>query len=57
MENNARLIDVHYHLQSEDRQPFPGAEEDDKPQKLCKWGRIVDALGSRASYEQQYGTS
>ncbi len=55
-ENHARLIDVHYHLQSDDMHALPGGEPGEKAQTLCKWGRIVDALGSRAAYEQQYGT-
>lgn len=54
-ENHARLIDVHFHLQSEDMLSFPRGEEDQSPRVLCKWGRIVEALGSRAAYEQQYG--
>ncbi|WP_245996309.1 alpha-E domain-containing protein [Paenibacillus taihuensis] len=55
-ENHARLIDVHYHLQADDLSTIPRGEPGEKAQTLCKWGRIVDALGSRASYEQQYGT-
>ncbi|GGG75281.1 alpha-E domain-containing protein [Paenibacillus radicis (ex Gao et al. 2016)] len=55
-ENHARLIDVHYHLQAEDERGLeargPGGEAVDAP---CKWTRIVDALGSRDSYEGQYG--
>ncbi|MBB3108348.1 putative alpha-E superfamily protein [Paenibacillus phyllosphaerae] len=55
-ENHARLIDVHYHLQAEE--PLvalqQGGDEEAKD-PLCKWGRIVDALGSRGAYEQQYG--
>ncbi|MBM7565369.1 alpha-E domain-containing protein [Paenibacillus sacheonensis] len=54
-ENHARLIDVHFHLLAEDTSAFPRADEDDMPRALCKWGRIVDALGSREAYEQQYG--
>jgi uncharacterized alpha-E superfamily protein len=56
-ENHARLIDVHYHLQSEELQVQPTGEAESKEQRLCKWGRIVDALGSRQAYEQQYGAS
>ncbi|MBP3962201.1 MULTISPECIES: alpha-E domain-containing protein [Paenibacillus] len=55
-ENHARLIDVHYHLQSDDSHTIPKGEPGEKAQSLCKWGRIVDALGSRAAYETQYGT-
>ncbi|QYR20448.1 alpha-E domain-containing protein [Paenibacillus sp. sptzw28] len=54
-ENHARLIDVHYHLQTEDLQGLQLAGQEEKTETLCKWGRIVDALGSRAAYEQQYG--
>ena len=49
-----RLIDVHFHLQSEELPLFPATRKAE-PQALCKWGRIVDALGSREAYEQQYG--
>ncbi|WP_020615995.1 alpha-E domain-containing protein [Paenibacillus daejeonensis] len=50
-ENHARLIDVHYHLQQEHRQ-----HEDQLSQlQGDKWARIVEALGSRMAYEQQYG--
>lgn len=44
-ENHARLIDVHYHIQ----------QEGDASPLALKWSRIVDALGSLAAYEQQYG--
>ncbi|MBD2845772.1 alpha-E domain-containing protein [Paenibacillus sp. IB182496] len=51
-ENHARLLDVHYHVQQE------GLAEDAKEvQQGRKWARIVDALGSRQAYEQQYGAS
>ncbi|SFE52829.1 Uncharacterized conserved protein, Alpha-E superfamily [Paenibacillus algorifonticola] len=56
-ENHARLIDVHYHLQAED-----GADSEavgkgqEAAAPTCKWSRIVDALGSRESYVQQYGS-
>ncbi|MFC4809241.1 alpha-E domain-containing protein [Paenibacillus sp. GCM10023250] len=56
-ENHARLIDVHYHLQDEDAPPIPRDGADGRSPALCKWGRIVDALGSRAAYEQQYGSA
>jgi len=56
-ENHARLIDVHYHLLMEETLSSPDADRADQEQILGKWGRIVDVLGSRAAYEQQYGTS
>lgn len=43
-ENHARLIDVHYHIQ----------QEADFQHKEHKWARLIDALGARASYEQQF---
>ncbi|TDF92134.1 alpha-E domain-containing protein [Paenibacillus piri] len=43
-ENHARLIDVHYHIQQE--ADFLHAEH--------KWARLIDALGARAAYEQQF---
>ncbi|MFB9327435.1 alpha-E domain-containing protein [Paenibacillus aurantiacus] len=56
-ENHARLIDVHYHLQAEE--PLASVQEQQdgaaEGSMLGKWARIVDALGSRAAYEQQYG--
>lgn len=55
-ENHARLIDVHFHLQAEDTMAFPRGDEESQSQALCKWGRVVEALGSRAAYEQQYGS-
>ncbi|WP_219835965.1 alpha-E domain-containing protein [Paenibacillus sp. R14(2021)] len=55
-ENHARLIDVHFHLQAEDTLAIPRSDGGTIKQTLCKWGRIVDALGSRSSYEQQYGS-
>ncbi|MFX3631966.1 MAG: alpha-E domain-containing protein [Candidatus Pristimantibacillus sp.] len=56
-ENHARLIDVHYHLQTEDDRSLEASDPDDETiDAACKWMRIVDALGSRDSYEQQYGT-
>lgn len=50
-ENHARLIDVHYHLQQEHH----SADQETKGAQADKWARIVDALGSRSAYEQQYG--
>lgn len=47
-ENHARLIDVFYHLQP-DEQPDAGGS-------AVKWMRMVDALGSRAAFEQHYGS-
>jgi Uncharacterized protein conserved in bacteria len=56
-ENHARLIDVHYHLQAEDELGVEACGQDgDSNEVPCKWTRIVDALGSRGSYEQQYGS-
>ncbi|MCA0755469.1 alpha-E domain-containing protein [Paenibacillus sp. N4] len=51
-ENHARLIDVHYHLPSEEE--LTSAEREATGPN-AKWARIVDALGSREAYEQQYG--
>lgn len=55
-ENHARLIDVYYHLQADHEL---GLERIDKIQERidssAKWMRIVEALGSRSNYEQQYG--
>ena len=45
-ENHARLIDVYYHTQQED---FVATQ-----QHTCKWSYIVDAIGYRAFYEQNY---
>lgn len=56
-ENHARLIDVHYHLQVEEE--ISSTEEngsDERKEPFSKWARIVDALGSREAYENQYGT-
>ncbi|AJY75856.1 alpha-E domain-containing protein [Paenibacillus beijingensis] len=54
-ENHARLIDVHYHLQRD----LPEGDEPDglksETESQSKWARVVDALGSRNEYEQQYG--
>lgn len=50
-ENHARLIDVHYHLQQDELRTGPG---DEPVETMCKWARIVDALGSRQTFEQQY---
>lgn len=56
-ENHARLIDVHYHLQVEDAAlSMEGKPEGGVAESSSKWARIVDALGSRESYEQQYGS-
>ncbi|MFF2480680.1 alpha-E domain-containing protein [Paenibacillus sp. NPDC058071] len=56
-ENHARLIDVHYHLQAEDERMLEaGGPEEESADAPCKWTRIVDALGSRESYEAQYGS-
>lgn len=54
-ENHARLIDVHYHLQVEDDAADGRAPDSDADNRLCKWRRIVETLGSRESYEQRYG--
>lgn len=55
-ENHARLINVHYHLQSEEtNEDGPaGPEAEEIAGAMCKWERIVDALGSRIVYEGQY---
>lgn len=56
-ENHARLIDVHYHLQAEDELGVEACGRDGEIGEVpCKWTRIVDALGSRGAYEQQYGS-
>ncbi|MCM3629198.1 alpha-E domain-containing protein [Paenibacillus glycanilyticus] len=56
-ENHARLIDVHYHLQAEDELGVEACGKDGEWSEVpCKWTRIVDALGSRGAYEQQYGS-
>jgi uncharacterized alpha-E superfamily protein len=55
-ENHARLIDVHYHLGAEQEDALaeaPGPGE--AAGRSAKWLRVVDALGSRDAYEQQYG--
>lgn len=57
-ENHARLIDVHYHLQVDDEMVSIEGKlnaEASEP-SYSKWVRIVDALGSREAYEQQYGS-
>jgi uncharacterized alpha-E superfamily protein len=43
-ENHARLIDVHYHIQ----------QTADFQDEEHKWARLIDALGARSSYEQQF---
>jgi uncharacterized alpha-E superfamily protein len=43
-ENHARLIDVHYHIQHE--RDFANTEH--------KWARLIDALGAREEYMQQF---
>lgn len=45
-ENHARLIDVHYHIQ----------QEEDFREEGYKWSRLIDALGMRAEYLQQFET-
>jgi len=50
-ENHARLIDVYYHIQQDE---FSSNKQDAK-QFEDKWRRIVEALGSNASFEQMYG--
>lgn len=54
-ENHARLIDVHYHLQDEDETADAEGANAESAETGLKWARIVDALGSREAYEQQYG--
>ncbi|MFC6333728.1 alpha-E domain-containing protein [Paenibacillus septentrionalis] len=51
-ENHARLIDVYYHLQQDE---FNHSDAFDAKQHSDKWKRIVDALGSKASFEHEYG--
>ncbi|MEK3912402.1 alpha-E domain-containing protein [Paenibacillus sp. FSL H7-0331] len=43
-ENHARLIDVHYHIQ----------QTADFQDEEHKWARLIDALGARYAYEQQF---
>ncbi|MCL6603484.1 MAG: alpha-E domain-containing protein [Paenibacillus sp.] len=43
-ENHARLIDVHYHIQ----------QEEDFREEGNKWSRLIDALGVRKEYMQQF---
>ncbi|MHA6531931.1 alpha-E domain-containing protein [Paenibacillus sp. BAC0078] len=43
-ENHARLIDVHYHIQ----------QEEDFQAEGHKWSRLIDALGFRDEYLQQF---
>ncbi|OBZ14291.1 hypothetical protein A8L34_10080 [Bacillus sp. FJAT-27264] len=45
-ENHARLIDVHYHIQ----------QEADFQEEGHKWSRLIDALGVRSEYSQQFET-
>lgn len=45
-ENHARLIDVHYHIQ----------QDDDFRREGHKWARLIDALGVRRDYLQQFET-
>lgn len=51
-ENHARLIDVYYHSQQDE---YLKSEELAADQHSDKWKRMVEALGSRASFEQVYG--
>ncbi|BCG59198.1 alpha-E domain-containing protein [Paenibacillus sp. URB8-2] len=43
-ENHARLIDVHYHIQ----------QEEDFLEEGHKWSRLIDAIGARDEYLQQF---
>lgn len=43
-ENHARLIDVHYHIQ----------QDEDFEHEEHKWARLIDALGARGDYLQQF---
>ncbi|MFE5322403.1 alpha-E domain-containing protein [Paenibacillus sp. NPDC056579] len=43
-ENHARLIDVHYHIQ----------HEGDFDNEANKWERLIDTLGARTDYLQQF---
>ncbi|MFD1774942.1 alpha-E domain-containing protein [Paenibacillus rhizophilus] len=43
-ENHARLIDVHYHIQ----------QEEDFREEGHKWSRLIDAIGARDEYVQQF---
>ncbi|WP_025691875.1 alpha-E domain-containing protein [Paenibacillus zanthoxyli] len=43
-ENHARLIDVHYHIQ----------QEEDFQEEGHKWSRLIDAIGARNEYLQQF---
>ncbi|NHN32010.1 alpha-E domain-containing protein [Paenibacillus agricola] len=43
-ENHSRLIDVHYHIQ----------QTADFQDEEHKWARLVDALGARDAYKQQF---
>ncbi|MEK3982465.1 hypothetical protein CA600_29190 [Paenibacillus sp. VTT E-133280] len=45
-ENHARLINVHYHIQ----------QEEDFHEEGHKWSRLIDALGVRGEYMQQFET-
>lgn len=51
-ENHARLIDVYYHIQQEE---FAEINNNDAEPNGDKWKRIVEALGSKAAFEQIYG--
>lgn len=51
-ENHARLIDVYYHLQQDE---FMSNIQLAENQHNDKWQRMVEALGSKASFEQAYG--
>lgn len=44
-ENHARLIDIHYHIQ----------HDGDFECEENKWARLIDALGARKDYLQQFG--
>ncbi|OPA81546.1 hypothetical protein BVG16_02865 [Paenibacillus selenitireducens] len=55
-ENHARLIDVHYHLQAEHELGLERSPDHlERIDSSTKWMRIVEALGSRSNYEEQYG--
>lgn len=44
-ENHARLIDVYYHIR-EDRESSGGQS----------WSRLIDTIGDRATFTEQYGS-
>lgn len=50
-ENHARLIDVYYHIQQDE---FINHYDYEENQQDDKWKRIVDAIGSKAAFEQRY---